>query len=129
VRLRFVGKDSPIDDSPTLYDTDRNTHLVQGWKVTDPDLLSRLDLGPHETCVEVTTRLMSYLSESELTNTEDTELPLIIRTGRDTYVIKGRRVTDAEALAQLNMPDHETAIEVSAALRLATKEQHAEADA
>jgi hypothetical protein len=113
----------------TSGNTGTAPHADAHWKVTDPDLLARLDLGPHETCVEVTTRLMSYLSKSELTNTEDTELPLIIRTGRDTYVIKGRRVTDAEALAQLNMPDHETAIEVSAALRLATREQHAEADA
>lgn len=128
MRLRFLGKDSPIDDSPTLYDTDRNTYLVQGWKVTDPSLLARLDLGPGETCVEVTTRLMFYLSKSRLTNTENAELPLIIRTGRDTYVIKGRQVTDAGALAQLKMPEHETVVEVSTTLRAVMKERHAEVD-
>jgi hypothetical protein len=33
-------------------------------------------------------------------------------TGRDSYVLSGVPVTDAEALAQMDMPDHETCVEV-----------------
>lgn len=34
----------------------------------------------------------------------------------DTYVIQGWKVLDAATLAQLNLPDHETVIEVPKAL-------------
>lgn len=47
----------------------------------------------------------------------------------ETYVVKGRRVTDAEALAQMRIPDHETVVEVSVALRAAMKEHYAAVDA
>lgn len=38
MRIRFVAKDpdSVPDQSPTLYKTDRDSWLVQGWVVTDP---------------------------------------------------------------------------------------------
>ncbi|WP_028922332.1 hypothetical protein [Pseudonocardia acaciae] len=129
MRLRFLGKDSPIDDSPTLYDTSRNSHLVQGWKVNDVEILAQLDLDADETCVEVTRKLMSFLSKSDLIDNEQAEPPTVIRTDHDTYIIKGRKVTDAEALAQLRLPDHETVVEVSSALRRAVEEQHAKTDA
>jgi hypothetical protein len=29
------------------------------------------------------------------------------------YIIQGRRVSDAEALSQMNIPDHETCLEVT----------------
>ena len=43
MRIRFVAKDpdSVPDQSPTLYKTDRNSWLVQGWTVNDPAALSR----------------------------------------------------------------------------------------
>jgi hypothetical protein len=55
VRVRFLGKDpeSQIDNSPTLFATDRTdrvTYIAQGWRVTDPQALA--DVGPvpdHET--------------------------------------------------------------------------------
>ncbi len=31
MRLRFLGKNSVPGDSPTLYATDRNSFVVQGW--------------------------------------------------------------------------------------------------
>jgi hypothetical protein len=129
MKLRFLDKETKDGGSPTLFDTDRNTYLVQGWKVADPEILARLDLGSDETCVEVPSRLMAHLSKSELTDTEGAEPPVVIRTDRDTYVIKGRRVTDAEVLAQMKIPDHETVVEVSTALRIAMKEEYAVADA
>jgi len=59
VRARFLGKDpdSQVDNSPTLFATDRAdrvTYIAQGWKVTDPQVLA--DIGPvpdHETLVEI----------------------------------------------------------------------------
>ncbi len=38
MRLTFVGKDpdSNPTGSPTVYRTDRETWIVQGWTVTDP---------------------------------------------------------------------------------------------
>lgn len=59
MRARFLGKDldSQVDNSPTLYATDRTdrvTYIAQGWKVTDPQALA--DIGPvpdHETLVEI----------------------------------------------------------------------------
>jgi hypothetical protein len=73
VKLRFLGKETKVDDSPTLFDTDRNSHLVQGWKVSDPQILARLDPGSDETCVEVPCALISHLSKSKLTVIEGTE--------------------------------------------------------
>ena len=41
MRLTFVGKDpdSNPTGSPTVYRTDRETWVVQGWMITDPDAL------------------------------------------------------------------------------------------
>ena len=45
--------------------------------------------------------------------------PELYATDRGTYVIQGSKVTDPDALAMLRdrgLPDHETAVEVPAAL-------------
>ncbi|WP_043723244.1 hypothetical protein [Kutzneria sp. 744] len=45
--------------------------------------------------------------------------PSFFTTDRGTYVVQGWRIDDAEALAALSergLPDHETAIEIPAAL-------------
>jgi len=49
VHARFLGKDpdSQVDNSPTLFvtdRTDRRTFIAQGWKVTNPEALA--DVGP-----------------------------------------------------------------------------------
>jgi hypothetical protein len=59
MRARFLGKDpeSQVDNSPTLFATDRTdrvTYIAQGWKVADSQVLA--DIGPvpdHETLVEI----------------------------------------------------------------------------
>ncbi|KWX03189.1 hypothetical protein TH66_00815 [Carbonactinospora thermoautotrophica] len=38
--------------------------------------------------------------------------PTLYATDRGTYVIQGWKVTDPEALAQMDIPEHETCIEV-----------------
>ena len=44
MRVRFVVKDpeSVPDQSPTLYKTDRDSWLVQGWVVADPGTLAAI---------------------------------------------------------------------------------------
>ena len=45
--------------------------------------------------------------------------PNLYATDRGTYVVQGARITDPEALATLRergLPDHETAVEIPAAL-------------
>jgi hypothetical protein len=41
VRLRFLGKDSSPGDSPTLYASDKDSYIAQGWIVTDPEAAMR----------------------------------------------------------------------------------------
>jgi hypothetical protein len=65
MKLTFLGKDSTPNDSPTLYETDRETYLVQGYMVTDPDALSQMRIPEGETVVEVPKRLMRYLPEEQ----------------------------------------------------------------
>jgi hypothetical protein len=63
MKIRFLGKDSTPNDSPTLYETDRDTLLVQGYIVTDTEALSGMRIPDGETVVEVPKRLMKYLPE------------------------------------------------------------------
>lgn len=44
----------------------------------------------------------------------DTNCPSLYRTDRGTFVVQGWRVSDPEALAALDLPDHETVVEVPA---------------
>ncbi|MDR7279497.1 hypothetical protein [Catenuloplanes atrovinosus] len=55
MKLTFIRKTvlSGNTNCPSLYHTDRDTFLVQGWRVTDPDALSQLQIPSHETVVEV----------------------------------------------------------------------------
>ncbi len=42
--------------------------------------------------------------------------PTLYATDRATFLVQGWRVTDAEALAAMDIPGHETAVEIPAAL-------------
>jgi hypothetical protein len=96
MHLTFLGKQTQGGGSPTLFATDRDTYVVQGWKV------------PGEPAsVEIPTQLLDHLAGRP---------PLAVPlqdTGRDSYVLSGVPVTDAEALAQMDIPDHETCVEVA----------------
>lgn len=53
------------------------------------------------------------------TTSNNGSCPNIYATDRGTYVVQGYRITDPEALAALNergLPEHETAVEIPAAL-------------
>jgi hypothetical protein len=113
MRLTFLGKDSVPDQSPTLYATDRDTYVVQGWIVTEPETLARIDLADNETVVEVPAKLMTHLSKDGLDG-EVTKLvhPIVHVLVNGNYIVKGVRVVDTEALGQMDIPDHETCVEV-----------------
>jgi hypothetical protein len=65
MRIRFVAKDpdSVPDQSPTLYKTDRDSWLVQGWAVTDPAALAEMNIPNGETVVEIPDRLIPFFQE------------------------------------------------------------------
>ncbi|MGH3647433.1 MAG: hypothetical protein ACRDTM_09685 [Micromonosporaceae bacterium] len=114
MQLKFLGKDSKPGESPTLYATDRASYVVQGWIVTDPDILATITLADHETLVEVPAKLMIHLAKDDLSG-EVTNLapPIVHVTAEGNYIVRGVRITDAEALGQMDIPDHETCVEVS----------------
>lgn len=60
MKLTFLGKESKNGQSPTLYATDRGTLVVQGWKVTDAEALSTLDVPEHEGLLEIPPGLLRF---------------------------------------------------------------------
>lgn len=63
--LKFLGKDpdSPVNDSPTIYDNG-DTYVIQGWKITDPSVLAEVgDVPDHETVLEIPKRMMQFFPE------------------------------------------------------------------
>jgi hypothetical protein len=95
MRLRFLGKSTQGGGSPTLYATDRNTYVVQGWKVKVQD-----------DSVEIPHRLLKHIESGTYLGA------LMADTGRGSFVLSGQPVTDAEALSQMEIPGHETCVEV-----------------
>jgi hypothetical protein len=65
MRLAFIGRDpdSNPTGSPTIYRTDRDTWVVQGWVVTDRDALAQMDVPDGETCVEIPDRMLQFFRE------------------------------------------------------------------
>jgi hypothetical protein len=111
VRLRFLGKNSTPTNSPTLYATDHDSYVVQGWIITDPDVLTRHDLPEDETLVEVPPALLTYLALDGLDGAVSRLVdPIVDTMPNGNYVIQGRRVTDAETLSQMSIPDYETCV-------------------
>ncbi|WP_033342880.1 hypothetical protein [Catenuloplanes japonicus] len=55
MKLTFIRKTvlSGNTNCPSLYRTDRDTFIVQGWRVTDTEALGQLEIPSHETVVEV----------------------------------------------------------------------------
>ncbi|MFI1359536.1 hypothetical protein ACH4TV_39065 [Streptomyces sp. NPDC020898] len=125
MKLRFLGKNSTVGDCPTLYATDRETYLVQGWKIFANDLLMQLDVPEGQTAVEVPTELFEFLKEDGLAAGEIRRIedPIMVLTPGGTYVVQGLEVTDPEALSQMEIPDYETVVEVPKAAITALLEE------
>ncbi|GAA1357997.1 hypothetical protein [Streptomyces beijiangensis] len=125
MKLRFLGKNSNVGDCPTLYSTDRDTYLVQGWQIFANDLLMQLTIPEGHTAVEVPTELFEHLTKDDLPAGEIRRIadPIMILTPGGTFVVQGPVVTDSEALAQMDIPDYETVVEVpKAAIRALLEE-------
>ncbi|MEU8897323.1 hypothetical protein [Nocardia sp. NPDC048505] len=93
--LTFLGKNTQNGGSPTVFATNRDTYVIQSWKVEGrPDQ------------VEIPHRLLAHTRPGTSVGAalED--------TGRGTFILTGTPVTNVAALAQMNTPDHETSIEV-----------------
>ncbi|PZS28259.1 MAG: hypothetical protein DLM59_14990 [Pseudonocardiales bacterium] len=62
MRLTFIGKDpgSNPTGSPTVYRTDRDSWIVQGWVVTDAEALATLALPDGESAVETPDRMLQF---------------------------------------------------------------------
>jgi hypothetical protein len=67
MRLTFVGKDpdSNPTGSPTVYRTDRETWVVQGWKVTDLGALAQMSIPDGETAAEIPDRMIKFFRRED----------------------------------------------------------------
>lgn len=114
MKLRFLGKNSTPGDSPTLYASDQDSYVVQGWRIYAQDLLMQLDVPEGQTAVEVPTELFEHLTKDGLTSGEikKFEAPIMLVTEQGTCIVQGPMMRDAEALSQMRLPDYEDCIEV-----------------
>ncbi|MGX1812179.1 hypothetical protein ACWIGI_41265 [Nocardia sp. NPDC055321] len=94
MRLTFLGKNTTGTQSPTLYLSDRDTYVCQGWRTDTPEQ------------IEIPHRLLEFLAPGTCLGT------LLADTGHGTFVLTGVPVTDPEALAQMDTPEHEMSIEI-----------------
>ncbi|MFG1927961.1 hypothetical protein [Cryptosporangium sp. NPDC048952] len=63
MKLTFRGTNSSYGSCPSVYETDRGTLVVQGWRVTDAEAIAALTergLPAHETAVEIPLDLLCY---------------------------------------------------------------------
>jgi hypothetical protein len=95
MHLTFLGKGgSGVKDCPTLFATEKGTYLVQGWRTGRSDT------------VEIPHLLTGFAEQDTFIGAAMTD------TGRGTFTLVGRPVTETDTLAQLDLEDDETAIEV-----------------
>jgi hypothetical protein len=95
MRLTFLGRGgSNKDGCPTLYATDQDTYVVLGWQTSQPET------------VEIPHLLTGFAEPRNYIGTTLTD------TGRGTFRLTGRPITDPNTLEQMTMETYETAIEV-----------------
>ncbi|MEV0251462.1 hypothetical protein AB0H76_33050 [Nocardia sp. NPDC050712] len=93
--FRMLGKGgSGKDGCPALCATDGGGYLLVGWRTDRPET------------VEIPHLLLGFAEPRTFIGAPMTD------TGRGTFTLTGRPVTDRETLDQLKMADYETAIEV-----------------
>ncbi|MFI5779533.1 hypothetical protein [Nocardia sp. NPDC051570] len=93
--LRLLGQGgSEGGNCPSVYATDLDSYVIQGWKTGRPDVVEI----PH---------LLTGFAESDTFFGAD-----MSDTGRGTFTLSGRPIAEAETLNQMTLADNETAIEV-----------------
>lgn len=66
MRLRLLGTSSGHTGCPALYATDRDTFIVQGKLVTDPEAIADLvDVRDDEFYVEIPKTLLGFARDGE----------------------------------------------------------------
>ena len=67
MRLTLIGKDpeSNPTGSPTVYRTEQQTWIIQGWVIADPGVLAQMDIPEGETVVEIPDRIMHFFGQGE----------------------------------------------------------------
>lgn len=67
MRIEKIAQDpdSRPNGSPTLYRTDRGSWLVQGWNVTDPNVLAEMKIPEGESAVEIPDRMIPFFFGSQ----------------------------------------------------------------
>ncbi len=87
---------------PTLhYQPASDEFLIQGYTVTDPQVLAELNLRAGQTVVRVPTCLLPELKPDP---------------GADDLLVQGHEVNDVALLIELNLPAGETVVRVPAHL-------------
>jgi len=120
VKLTFLGKSSDHGDSPTLYATDRDSYIVQGYVVTDDEILAKLNVPEGATVVEVYARLFAFLAEDGVDGVLTSRTPPIVHVRENgNYLMQGARLPEDDTRFRLALPDNEDAIEVPKASLLA----------
>ncbi len=66
MRLTFLGKETEGGNSPTLFDTDEDMFVIQGWVIDDPEILAQLSPPVGEGALIVPKALMRHLPKSLL---------------------------------------------------------------
>ena len=69
MKMKFLGSTSGGGSCPNVYETDANTIVVQGGRVSDPELLAiarERGLPDHETLVEIPRELVQYFPQELL---------------------------------------------------------------
>ncbi|WP_039828102.1 hypothetical protein [Nocardia testacea] len=94
MKLRFLGKNTGQHQSPTLYATDHDSYVLQGWRTDRDDT------------VEIPHQLLGYLEWGTFLDAPHQD------TGRGTFYLTGRPITDTETLSQMDIPDHEASVEI-----------------
>lgn len=120
MRLRHLGTESNKTGCPALYATDRHTFVVQGWKVSDPrELADLVDVRHGDFYVEIPKGLLRHDDgdAGQIVGESQPGRPAMYTTRRDTYLVRGWEVTNAEAIGDLiDVRDNEYYIEVPKAV-------------
>ena len=110
MKLTFLGKESKVGDSPTLYATDRDTYIVQGYKIPPADGVTVPD---GYTAVAIYDRLLDHLAKDGVPAGAVRREPPIIAGGDDeSCIIQGRTVTDDDIRRRIRLPGHEDCVEI-----------------
>lgn len=98
--LKFLGKGGTEGGGcPTLCATATGSYITSGWKAGKPDT------------IEIPHLLLGFAEPDTFLGARMTD------TGRGTFTLSGRPITEPEVLAQLDLASDETAIEVPKAER------------